>query len=212
MARPPGQLGPPSTTKGRRKGSLDAGQRKLISEEIARDILDVYQGLGGVGFLLEFAKANPRDFLSMCLARLMPAFPKENPDIQINQQFNGDAGTDLDVARRVAFMLAKAAHDLEDASGTELAAYTYTPARPYDRDVTPQVAPEPRPDLIGDMPADGRPIDYNARDEWAQGLASTPDEQACRETQTASLETYRGAAGEGRVDMPRRTESPRRRR
>jgi hypothetical protein len=159
---------------------------------MAQNILDVFNGLGGLGWLLEWAKANQTQFITVCLARLMPAFPKENPDIQINTQINNglDAGTDLDAARRVAFLLAKAAHDLDDASGTELEAYRYQPAQPYEVTCDPQAACHVEPDP--------------AREAWAETLAQTPEEQLVRNTKTCTIENYPGSAAERGVPTPKR--------
>lgn len=189
MARPPGQLGPPKKSGGRVRGSLDASQRKVVTEQMAQNILDVFNGLGGLAWLLEWAKANQTQFITVCLARLFPAFPKENPDIQINTQINHAPGGDdnLDAARRIAFVLAQAAAQLDEVP-QELAPYTYTPARPYDRDCDPQAACRADPDP--------------ARDAWAADLQLTEDEKLIKETSTASLENYRGGAGEGLVDRP----------
>jgi hypothetical protein len=162
---------------------------------MAADLVWAYQKAGGRDLLLRIALETPLAFLQHGLSRLLPQPIKEDgPDILIQQQINNglDAGTDLDVARRVAYMLAKAAHDLEDAKGTDLQPYVYEPARPYDRDCDPQEAcrPDPDPDP--------------AKDAWAADLALTEDQRLVRETETASLETYRGGAGEGMVDRKRR--------
>lgn len=193
MARPPGQRGSQKVS-GRKPGSLDKAARQVVTDQMAANILETFDRLGGLDWLLTWAKANESTFVTAVLSRLFPAFPKD-PDIQINQQFNGvlDAGTDLDIARRVAFMLAKAAHELDDASGTELQPYVYTPAQPYD--VPPEYA--------GMSPQEAVRADP-AKDAWAESLTQTEDERICAETQTASLETYRGGAGEGMVDRPRR--------
>jgi hypothetical protein len=141
----------------------------VLTDKMAADLVWAYQKAGGRELLLKIALENPIAFLQQGLSRLLPQPIKEEPDVLIQQQFNNvDSMTELDAARRVAFMLAKAAHDLDDAKGTELAPYTYTPERPYDRDCNPQEACHVDPDP--------------ARDAWAQSLASTPEEQLVQNT------------------------------
>src|SRR3990167_11181292 len=114
MARPPGPTGkprPPGT--GRKKGSLDKAARTLVTAEMAKDILDVYRMLGGVAFLHSWAVDNPSAFVNGPLARLMPAAPKadgDDGDALINIQIGGGVDADIEIGRRIAFALAKAAH------------------------------------------------------------------------------------------------------
>lgn len=105
MGRPPGPSGKPKTG-GRQKGSLDRQQRQLITEQMAFDVLAVYRGLGGAIWLMEFAKANPGQFVQQCLSRLLPAAPKEDTDVQVNMLSVGNI-SDLDAAMRIAFALNK---------------------------------------------------------------------------------------------------------
>lgn len=110
--RPPGPTGkprPPGT--GRKKGSLDKGARTLVTAEMAADILNVYQMLGGVAFLHAWAVDNPSMFVNGPLARLMPPPPKGEEDAPLVNIQLGDTPS-LDVARRVAFVLAAGAADL----------------------------------------------------------------------------------------------------
>jgi hypothetical protein len=206
MARPPGHTTGTPKTGGRKRGSIDREQRKVLTDKMAADLVWAYQKAGGRELLLKIALENPIAFLQQGLSRLLPQPIREEPDIQINQQFNNvDSMSDREAASRVAFLLAKAAHDLEDANGTELEPYTYEPAyeaRPDDpQDEAPDPAPVPtqaRQDLIGDLPNSGHPIDYNirARDAWAQSLASTPEEQLVMDTKVCSIETYPGSSAE----------------
>lgn len=101
--RPPGT---PSASKrgGRVRGSLDKGQRIVISAQMAADILDVYNMLGGPAFLYRWAKQNESAFVNGPLARLMPALPKEDPDVLVQQV---SIGSDLDAAMRISFALRK---------------------------------------------------------------------------------------------------------
>lgn len=113
MARPPGPTGkprPPGT--GRKKGSLDKAARTLVTAEMAKDILDVYRMLGGVAFLHSWAVDNPSAFVNGPLARLMPAPPKADGDDDTLVSINIGGGVDgeIEIGRRIAFALAKAAH------------------------------------------------------------------------------------------------------
>jgi len=94
---------------GRQRGSLDKGARTLVTAQMAADILDVYNLLGGPAFLYRWARDNPSAFVNGPLARLMPSAPKpddEAPPAPLN--FNNLS--DFEAARRVAFLLAAGAH------------------------------------------------------------------------------------------------------
>ncbi|MWV11170.1 hypothetical protein F3I62_03585 [Pseudomonas sp. R-28-1W-6] len=109
MGRPVGSV----KTGGRRPGSLDRQQRQLITEQMAFDVLAVYRGLGGAMWLMEFAKANPGQFVQQCLSRLLPAAPKEDADVQVNMLSVGNI-SDFEIARRLAFVLAAGANAQQD--------------------------------------------------------------------------------------------------
>lgn len=94
-------------TGGRTRGSLDANERKLLSSRYAKHIDQVYMKLGGPEFLLTWAQDNPSEFIKQCWARIAPAFMKDDPDIQINQQFNVNNLSDKEIAARIAFALNK---------------------------------------------------------------------------------------------------------
>lgn len=128
---------------------MDKGQRQLVTAEMAHDILRVYQLLGGVVFLHEWASANPGAFINGPLARLMPAPPKEDPDVQLNQVNIGSMG-DTEAAMRIAFVLAKGVHAQGETLEAERLPYSQQEAKrlPYSQ-MTPQGAcrmPEPEPD------------------------------------------------------------------
>jgi len=198
MARPKGQSGLPKSG-GRVKGSLDRSQRQVVTNELARDILDVYQGLGGVAFLLEWAKENKTEFVKQALARLMPAYAREG-DAPVGgdtyNQFN--VLSDRDAAMRIAFIMAKGLHDMEEeASGTVLeqvagGPYEYDPPAASALDDTKVTMPVEAPDP--------------ARDAWAQSLASTPEEQLVQNTKECTIENYPGSAAERGVTRSRRRE------
>lgn len=90
---------------GRQRGSLDKGARTLVTAQMAADILDVYNLLGGPAFLYRWARDNPSAFVNGPLARLMPVPPKEDPDAPPINVLN--IGSDLDAAMRIAFALEK---------------------------------------------------------------------------------------------------------
>ena len=100
---------PVNSHRGRKRGALDKQQRSVINAEIAKDILDVYNLLGGPQFLFKWAKENPSLFVNGPLARLMPAPPKEDADGNtFNTQINIDNMSDRECAMRIAYALAKA--------------------------------------------------------------------------------------------------------
>lgn len=109
MARP---AGTPSAHKrgGRVRGSLDKGQRTVVTAQIAADILDVYNLLGGPAFLFKWAKENPSAFVNGPLARLMPALPKQDDEAPPGPVFNFTGIDTFEAARRVAFLLAAGAN------------------------------------------------------------------------------------------------------
>ncbi|WP_332820462.1 hypothetical protein [Pseudomonas sp.] len=156
--RTPGSSRTPGS--GRRKGSLDKAQRALLTDRMAKDLLTVYTRLGGVKWLLQFAQENPAEFLRQGLSRLFPAPQKDDPDIQINQQFNGIEGNPIELARRIAFALAMGL----DAQNKPVVEHDDVPYSQLEReDITPQeacaIAPDPE------------------RERWAKEAAMTTEER-----------------------------------
>jgi hypothetical protein len=138
--------------------------------------------------LLEFAKNNPGEFIRSGLSRLWPAPQKDDPDFVQNNQFNVNNLSEMESARRVAFALAKAAHQLEQ-----------------EQQVVAEVSPqEPYPDVPSWRPPDDapllqpEPIDNLDRERWVAELPLTPEERAdqklVRETRETTLENYRGGS------------------
>ena len=125
-----------SKSGGRKPGSRNKAQ---VTEDMRKDILAVYRKLGGRKFLAKFAEENPAEFLKQCLSRVMPAPPKEDaePTVVVNNNL-----TDLDVARRIAFVLFTAGKQLEENEPIEAKAEP-TPA-PQEA-ATPLPAPAPMP-------------------------------------------------------------------
>lgn len=184
--RPPGQGKVPGS--GRKRGGLDKSARLLITETMAADILKVYKRLGK-DWLFEVAKTRPDLFINQCLSRLLPPAFKDGADVELYQQFNIDTMSDLEAGRRVAFALAKAAHD----QGIDT-----TPVETIE--VTPQQAcswQNPTPPYTQHPEA---PVDDPARQQWASELSLTPQERAdntlIRETRECTLANYRGGPGE----------------
>ncbi len=109
----PGKLpGTPHARKvgGRQRGSLDKGQRTVITAQMAADILDVYNLLGGPAFLYQWAKENQSAFVNGPLARLMPSAPKPDDEAPAGPVFNFNGIDTFEAARRIAFVLAAGAH------------------------------------------------------------------------------------------------------
>jgi hypothetical protein len=139
---------------------------------MAANILETFDRLGGLDWLVTWARANESTFVTAVLSRLFPAFPKDPGDGDgntYNTQVNVGNMSDLDAARRISFLLSKAAHELENP--TELIGeYAYEPERPYEN--PPE--PEPRPDLIGDLerePAEPTEQLYSIRKHSAPAAA-----------------------------------------
>lgn len=107
MAGPGRPSGLPKTG-GRQKGALDKQQRQLVSAELGYSILATFEMLGGTAAMLEWASENKTIFYTQILARLMPAPQKDDPDAVTTININNLS--EMEAARRVAFMLAKATY------------------------------------------------------------------------------------------------------
>lgn len=177
QGRPPGLPKVPGS--GRKRGSLDKSARLLLTDRMAADILKVYKRLGP-DWLFKVAQDRPDLFINQCLSRLLPPAIKEDPDFQLNQQFNIGELSDMEAGRRVAFALAKAAHD----QGIDIS--SQAPAAPREPDRPPLIHPEP--------------VEDPALTQWASELPLTPAERAdqklIRETKQATIESYAGSPSE----------------
>lgn len=212
--RPPGQGKVPGS--GRVKGkSIDRGERQLVTSQLAGDIMAVYESLGGVDWLLKWAKANPKEFIQQGLGRLFPAAQRDDPDAVNNTQNNYYNLSPLEAARRVAFALnagihAQAGQLLErDPALIEVTGRTPAPEPVEQPEMSPQEAcrwgapdqPNPSPEPEG--------LDQD-RQRWAAGLSMTAEQRrdaaVVRETRECSIETYRGSSAE-QHDAPRRPSS-----
>lgn len=138
MSRTPGSI----KSGGRRRGSIDRAERQLVSNELAHSILATFKGLGGTKGMIEWASKpeNQGTFYTQILARLYPAALKEDPDVLIQQQFNGIS--DFDAARRIAFALSKAM-DAQEITPQEACALE----RPEPRWPDPQTYNNPPPSI-----------------------------------------------------------------
>ncbi len=120
--------------------------------------------------------------------------PKDDPDIQINQQYNTNNLTEFEAARRVAFALSKAVY-ADPAMAVEVtpqdACAWQNPTPPRE----PEPPPEPDPERV----------------RWASELPLTESERAdhalVRETRESSLANYAGSPSE-QGHGPARSVSP----
>ncbi|MCO1621321.1 hypothetical protein [Pseudomonas putida] len=210
--RPPGQ----PKTGGRLRKSLDKGERQLVSAELAASILTTFERLGGVDDMLSWAAANRTVFYTQVLSRLFPAPQRgDDPDVQVNTQVNIGSMSDFEAAQRIAFALAKAAYEQEQATPT-IEAVRVTASR---------ATPEPEPEMMSPQrqAAWGAPDQPNpspelegldpARQRWVDELPLTPEQRRdaamVRETKEVTIETYRGGPGE-QFDAVRRPSSRKR--
>ncbi|MFJ3367619.1 hypothetical protein [Pseudomonas sp. NPDC086251] len=155
--------------------------------------MSVYLKLGGVKWLLQFAKDNPAEFLRQGLSRLLPAPQRDDPDFVQNNQFNFDSLSTLESARRVAFAL----------NAGLIAQRELAPVAEVVPEVEAQNPNAWRPPTDApDMP----PPDDN-RTRWAAELPLTPqaraDQAVVRDTVESDITTYRGGAGEQGGSSPR---------
>lgn len=131
----------------------------------------------------------------------MPAPQKDDPDIQINQQFNTGL-TEMEAARRVAFMLARATYDDPTVSTIE-----HEPQGAYR--ITPQAAvsewtpPTDAPDML-------EPEDPD-RKKWIEEIHLSEDERRDRRLvdQTKAPVYFGSAAEQGHAATPRPTATKR---
>lgn len=101
---------PKSPGSGRRKGSIDLAERKLLSDKMAADLMECYERMGGVEYLVKIATDDPKTFLAQGLSRLFPAPLRDDPEILLQQlnQYNIDGISNFEAARRIAFALSRA--------------------------------------------------------------------------------------------------------
>lgn len=187
---------PRSPNSGRKRGSIDREQRKLLTDRLASDIWGVYKKLGK-DWLLQLAQDRPDLFLNQCLSRLMPPPEKSEADVVNNTLINLN-GNPVEVARRVAFALAAGL----DAQGKDPVAEREIPYSQLEREgENPFRYDTPAPDL--------------ERERWAREAsmsleeklnAESLDEHTCRKAFAATRPEWMDApkpAGRPRVGMPR---------
>ncbi|NBA96304.1 hypothetical protein [Pseudomonas sp. R5(2019)] len=178
------RIGQPKTG-GRKRGSVDREQRKVLTDKMAADLMWCYAKLGGRAWLLEFAKDQPGEFLRQGLSRLFPPPQRDDiPDVLVQQQFNSGL-TDFEAARRVAFCLAKAAYEQKALEPVP----KITPQEAC-RVPHPDTPPLLQPEVVEDP----------ERTKWASELHLSDEERRDRrlieQTQNATLATYSGSSAE----------------
>lgn len=142
VGRPVGY--PKSPDSGRKPGQKN---RLQVTEAMRADILLVYRKLGGVKWLLTWAKENETLFVDKVLVRVLPPMPREEADQPpIGLQINSLTLTES--AMRVAFLLSAAAH----ANGQDDTSVTRT------IEAVPEPAPEPVNDPLA-LPPLAEPIE-----------------------------------------------------
>lgn len=129
-----------SKSGGRRPGSRNKAQ---VTEDMRKDILSVYKKLGGRKFLADWAEKNPVEFVKQCLSRVMPPAPREDvesPSVVVNNNL-----TDIDVARRIAYVLYQGKKQLDAIEGEPLPAPAPLEAATPLPSPAPVPVSEPRP-------------------------------------------------------------------
>src|SRR3990167_6072648 len=147
---------------GRRRGSIDREQRKLLTNKLAGEIWTTFKRLGK-NWLFELAKEKPELFVSHFLSRLLPPALKDpEPDSVNNLQVNIGNLSDREIATRIAFALSLGMQDQQDA--------VVEARQPYTA-ISPQETcthPEPAPDA--------------AREEFFKEIQQSPEERLNAET------------------------------
>ena len=122
------------------KGYKTGGRRKGTPNKLTRDLREMILGaladVGGRDYLAAQAETNPSAFLSL-LGKLVPTEVTGRNDGPIEV-----ALTDLEVARRLAFLLARGAHALDCPQPAARSA-SLPPAPPPQADVSSRPAPSP---------------------------------------------------------------------
>jgi len=156
-------------------GGRQPGSKNRVTESMRKDILSVYRKLGGQKFLLSWARENETEYVKQCLARVMPAMPRQALDEQEDAEFilpYDPRGIDAQraFAMRIAFILAR-----HEASSDTPVTIIDTPA-PVQAPLPPEPPPLPRPTYT--IPTD------------------LHDQEVVAETDTESPQTYRGSPAE----------------
>lgn len=179
---------------GRRRGSIDREDRKILTDKMAGDLVWCYQKMGGRDWLLEFAKANPAEFIKSGLSRLWPA-PQKDDEAGGNTFNQYNLGTDtFESARRVAFLLSRAMHpDPSVVIEHDIPEAERVPP------VTPPQDAYHAPPVEGVQVHQPEPVEDPNKQRWVEELHLTPEERRdrdlIRETREP-LESYRGGSAE----------------
>lgn len=177
-------------TGGRVAGkSLDRQARSLVSSELAGSILATFEMLGGTAAMVEWAAENQSIFYTQILARLYPSPQRDDPDIQINQQFNSGM-SDFEAARLIAFTLTKGMQEQVDM----------TPQRACDPHWQ---SPDTVPDTVPLLPPE--PIENPDQTRWASEIhLSDTERRAQRLVEATKAPVYPGSNAEQGLAVRRR--------
>lgn len=185
-------------TGGRRRGSIDREERKVITDRMAADLVFCYAKLGGRDWLLSYAEANPKEFIQFGLSRLWPAPQKSDDEPNGGDTYNTvnfNDMSDMEIGRRVAFALAKGLHaqqQLEQQSEP----IDVTPQERHES-MTPQEACRvPDRPLVYPEPVEAS----QDQTRWANELSLSPEERRAnalvRDTRECTIENYHGSSAE----------------
>jgi hypothetical protein len=138
---------------------------------------------------LEYARANPKEFIQFGLSRLWPAPQREDDFQQQNIQINNYSDA-RGIAARVAFALSVGMHGdpavQREPDAIEGEVSPQEACRPDPWQTVPNTAPLLRPE----------PVDNPDRDRWIEELPLTDegrkDAALIRETREVSITNYRG--------------------
>lgn len=170
---------PPGIPKHPNSGRKPGVKKRVLpdKEQLKEHILSCYMELGGYKFLLEYAKSNPGDFVKYALSRFWPAMPRaEETSISNTINVQLDSMSQWEKARRVGFLLARAAHELEEQKtiehqptiADEIEAFRGTPTNWRIPD------PEPAPPMdVADM-AEKQKADELIRDTIENSIETYP--------------------------------------
>ena len=145
---------------------------------------------------MKWAQQNENEFMRQCLSRLFPAFPKDDPDIQINQQFNTSNLTDLEIAQRIAFALNKGVHSIEQAVLSPQESCRIERVDPVEVPIVEEpIEPVERPTSFRD--------EEHYR-EWCEQQKMTPEQQALIHKPSAAEQGLVSTPGSNGIKVVRR--------
>lgn len=133
---------------GREKGTPNS---HAITEKVKGDLLAVYAKLGGRRFLLQYGKDHPDEFVRH-LMKLVPAAREPEPDISVAIGVQVENMNLQETAARVAFLLARAAHEsgIDQPPPTRTLTIEPEPVAPVD--TVPTLPPSFEPEPVNNPP------------------------------------------------------------